>query len=269
MWFRGCVTLVRDRGSREKGVSVSLGMATIYRWSWIAVVIPLAALALLVLEAPPRAAAAEMADASCAGPPNFFETNIGTTRYAQTFTAQNSGTLTSAGLEVDAPSGSTAGDWVVDILDTTAGVPVDGPLATDTVPDTTTPGAGGFITATFATPASVVAGHVYALEFSRPASTMTGVGARTLDACPGQLFAAPAAPSAFSASGETGHDMVFSITVNVPATPPGTTPPGTTPGLLTTGQRAAAKKHCKEKFRGKAKAKQRKKCLKKAKRLPV
>ena len=110
--------------------------------------------------------------------------------------------------------GSTAGDWVVDILDTTAGVPVNGPLATDTVPDTTTPGAGGFITATFATPASVIAGHVYALEFSRPASTMTGVGGRTLDACPGQLFAAAAAPGMFSALGETGNDMVFSITVN-------------------------------------------------------
>jgi hypothetical protein len=36
-----------------------------------------------------------------------------------------------------------------------------------------------------------------------------------------------------------------------------------------TGQRAAAKKKCKKKFRGKANAKKRKKCIKKAKRLPV
>jgi hypothetical protein len=178
--------------------------------------ITLAALGLLAFPAPPRAAASEVPDASCAGPPESFQTNTGVTRHAQTFTAQNTGTLTSAGLEVDSPVGSTAGDWVVDILNTAAGVPVDGVLATDTVPDTTVPGLGGFITATFATPASVTAGQVYALEFSRPDSTMTGEGERDGDGsdCPGQLFSAPAAPSPFSSAGHTGADLVFSVTVN-------------------------------------------------------
>jgi hypothetical protein len=176
--------------------------------------IALAALGLLASQAPPRAAASEVQDASCAGPPESFQTNTGTSRTAQTFTAQNTGTLTSAGLEVDSPVGSTSGDWVVDILNTAAGVPVDGVLATDTVPDTTMPGLGGFITATFATPTSVTAGQVYALEFSRPDSTMTGEGERDGDDCPGQLFGAAAAPSTFSAAGHTGADLVFSITVN-------------------------------------------------------
>jgi hypothetical protein len=53
-------------------------------------------------------------------------------------------------------------------------------------------------------------------------------------------------------------------------TPPPTTTP-TTPITSTapTGQRAAALKKCKKKFPGRAKAQKRKKCIKKAKRLPV
>jgi List-Bact-rpt repeat protein len=78
------------------------------------------------------------------------------------------------------------------------------------------PSGGSLITADFGTPASVVAGHLYALEFSRPASTQTGEGERDGDGsdCPGQLFGAGAAPSTFSAAGHTGADLVFSITVN-------------------------------------------------------
>jgi CSLREA domain-containing protein len=52
-----------------------------------------------------------------------------------------------------------------------------------------------------------------------------------------------------------------------PATGGGGGGPSTAPGP--TGQRAAAIKRCKKKFKGKAKAKKRKKCLKRAKRLPV
>ena len=52
-----------------------------------------------------------------------------------------------------------------------------------------------------------------------------------------------------------------SATVTTPDTVP--TPPGNT------GQRAAAIKRCKKKFKGKAKAKKRKKCIKKANLLPV
>jgi hypothetical protein len=174
--------------------------------------IALAALGLLALQAPPRAAASEVPDASCAGPPESFQTNTGVSRHAQTFTAQNTGTLTSAELAVFKTG--TAGDWIVDILDTSAGIPVDGVLATATVDDTTVPDMGSLITANFATPASVIAGHLYALEFSRPASTQTGEGERDGDDCPGQLFGAAAAPGTFSAAGHTGADMVFSITVN-------------------------------------------------------
>jgi hypothetical protein len=176
--------------------------------------ITLAALGLLAFPALPRAAASEVPDASCAGPPESFQTNTGVTRHAQTFTAQNTGTLTSAQLEVF--KSGTAGDWIVDILDTSAGVPMDGVLATATVLDATVPDMGSLITANFAAPASVTVGHIYALEFSRPASSQTGVGERDGDGsdCPGQLFSAAAAPSAFSSAGHTGADLVFSVTVN-------------------------------------------------------
>ncbi len=200
-------------GTEEKGVSVGFGFETICRWWWMALGIALAALGLLTFQAP-RAAASEVPDASCAGPPESFQTNSGVTRHAQTFTAQNTGTLTSAQLEVY--KSGTAGDWVVDILDTSAGVPVDGVLATATVLDTTAQDSGALITANFGTPASVIAGHLYALEFSRPASSQTGVGERDGDGsdCPGQLFSAVAAPSTFSSAGHTGADLVFSVTVN-------------------------------------------------------
>jgi hypothetical protein len=45
--------------------------------------------------------------------------------------------------------------------------------------------------------------------------------------------------------------------------------PCPTPAAAPTGQRAVAIKKCKKKFPGKAKAKKRKKCKKRAKRLPV
>jgi hypothetical protein len=51
--------------------------------------------------------------------------------------------------------------------------------------------------------------------------------------------------------------------VRFPVSATVTTPPGIT------GQRAAAVKRCKKKFKGKAKAKKRKKCIKKANLLPV
>jgi hypothetical protein len=51
-----------------------------------------------------------------------------------------------------------------------------------------------------------------------------------------------------------------------PAPPP---PPPTALTAAPTGQRAAAIKRCKKKFPGKAKAKKRQKCIKKAKKLPV
>jgi hypothetical protein len=51
--------------------------------------------------------------------------------------------------------------------------------------------------------------------------------------------------------------------------PPASVPPASVPPASVTGQRAAAIKKCKKKFPGKAKAKKRKKCIKKAKKLPV
>jgi hypothetical protein len=332
------------KGNEVMGIGVSFGFAGDRR-RWVALGTALAAVGLLLaFQATPRAVASEVPDASCAGPPESNQTNTGVTRHAQSFMAQNTGTLTSAQLAVF--KSGTAGDWVVDILDTNLGVPINGVLATATVPDTTTQDMGALITANFATPASVIAGHTYALEFSRPTSTQTGVGERDGDDCPGQLFSAVAPPDMFSALGHTGADMVFAITVNavehlltvhkagtgagsvtgtgigcggdctesynsgssviltaapssgssfggwagcdapsgnhctmsvdadklVTATftatlaqpPPGGSPPGAAP-QLSTGERAAALKKCKKKKHARA----RKKCKRRAKRLPV
>jgi hypothetical protein len=58
-----------------------------------------------------------------------------------------------------------------------------------------------------------------------------------------------------------------SATVTTPETTPGTVP--TPPSPSNTGQRAAAIKRCKKMFKGKAKAKKRNRCIKKAKLLPI
>lgn len=64
----------------------------------------------------------------------------------------------------------------------------------------------------------------------------------------------------------TGASGLTSSLAGTGLAPPTPTP---TPTTTTTGQRAAAIKKCKKKFAGKAKAKKRKKCIKKAKKLPV
>ena len=60
---------------------------------------------------------------------------------------------------------------------------------------------------------------------------------------------------------------VFARRLAQPASPP--TAPATASSTPTTGQRAAALKRCRKKFKGKAKAEKRKRCIKKAKKLPV
>jgi ELWxxDGT repeat protein len=78
----------------------------------------------------------------------------------------------------------------------------------------------------------------------------------------GDSFAGVGSTLFFSANdGTTGLELWRTA---IEAAPPASQPPATTPGP--TGQRAAAKKRCKKKFR---KGPKRTKCIKKAKRLPV
>jgi ELWxxDGT repeat protein len=71
-----------------------------------------------------------------------------------------------------------------------------------------------------------------------------------------------------SADDGTNGQELWKATIEGPAPP--VIPPASAPTTSqATGQRAAALKKCKKKFPGKAKAKKRKKCIKKAKKLPV
>ena len=206
------------------------------------------------------ASAAEVADASCPGPAtsNRFA-GQGDVRFAQTFTAQHSGTLTTVQLGVLVTG--TAADWEVRILATSGGVPVSsgGVLASTTVDDATVP-MSGQITVHPSPPPLLVAGQQYAVAVTRPGSDSIGVLTVTGDPCPGDFFIAGPDPNSFGMEG-SDHEMVFSAFV----TPPEPPQPPSSAQAGPTGQRAAALAKCKKKKRAKA----RRKCRKRAKKLPA
>ena len=181
-----------------------------------------------------------MPDASC-GPGTFKNNLLANWKGAQTFTALNSGQLTSARLELGKAS-STTGDFVFQIATVNdSGVPTQTVLASTTASDAsvpigldTTP-----VTASFASPASIVAGQQYALVVTRSSEYVLDL--RQMSSCPGGGFTN-------TGGGYTPNnpnlDLVYAIFV---------TPPPAPPQVAQTGQRAAALQRCK----------------KKAKRLPV
>src|SRR5262249_1767455 len=120
----------------------------------------------------------------------------GEVRFAQTFTAERSGSLRQIQFSVNKRPGST-GDYVVQLLKVVGGKPSNSPidvLATVTVPDaqvaTSTDAA---LTATFSGPA-LVAGTDYAAAFSRPGAGSSDASLNTLldggGTCGGTLFLA-------------------------------------------------------------------------------
>ena len=120
----------------------------------------------------------------------------------------------------------------------------------------------------------MVAGHQYALVVERTAAVF-GVGTAAVPCVgdmwltnPGPVWAINCTPDP-PPPPPVCTDLAFAIRVNA-VEPPPTQPPPTQPNTTApTGQRAAALKKCKKKFPGKAKAKKRKKCKKKANLLPV
>jgi hypothetical protein len=163
----------------------------------------------LASAATPAAAEASL-DANCPGPPegSVFIIDSGNERWAQTFTAQSSGVLTSAQAAVMKGPGA---DWLLQVaaLDG-AGAPTYNILASTTIPDSAVPDGDTVVSAGFASPPAVTAGQQYALILARP---NFGVELRVREGndCAGQLFASEdMGPFLLFAPDQ---DMVFAVFV--------------------------------------------------------
>jgi hypothetical protein len=132
----------------------------------------------------------------CLGPKAGAVGGGGTARYAQTFTAERSGSLRQIQFSVNKPP-ATTGDYLVQLLRVSGGKPSHSPtdvLATLTVPDAAVAtSSDAMLTATFAGPA-LVAGTEYAVTFGRPGTVPAGANPNIVksdaSACRGKLFLA-------------------------------------------------------------------------------
>lgn len=182
---------------------------------------------------------------------------------AQTFTAGISGGLDQVDLNLEESGNPT--DLNVEIRDV-SGVPGEVVLASHGVPGTAVPSLAEWVPVSFNSPAVVAAGTQYAIVAYTSGGSLYK-WADSVSANPyggGLAFTAPGSPpSGFWTS--QSSDFAFKTYVvptppSVPATPP-------SPPLVpaNTGRRAAALKKCKKKHSAKA----RKRCRKRAKRIPV
>jgi hypothetical protein len=195
----------------------------------------------------PAGAAADP-DASCMLPTGSTLTpNNGNLEVAQTFTALHTGNLATAQATLTNVSGSTL-PWLLQIAATDGSGLPGSALASVSVPNTLAASAEGIVSGTFGSPAHVTAGTLYALIISRPGAGIYGVSDGGGDPCPGQAYYQNTVGGPFVVYPFV--DFAFATTVEPPSA---------------TGQRAAALKKCKMKHSHK----QRKKCRKKAKKLPV
>jgi hypothetical protein len=217
------------------------------------------AIGLAALAAPSAASAQAVPDASCTSPSVGVIGQPGTNRGAQTFTAQNTGALTRAQVEIDKIG--NPGDWILSINAVDGlGTPTNTVLGTTTIPDASVPNGVGTLTGDFASPATVTAGQQYAVVFTRPASDTLRIRYSVANACPGFAFFSSSQTDPFGpvCGGPNDCDLVFAVFVEPPK-------PVSNPSLLPTGRRAAALKKCKKKHSHK----KRKKCKKRANLLPV
>jgi hypothetical protein len=124
-----------------------------------------------LLLAPTGARATPMLDAHCDGPSDGSSLFAnGDEREAQTFTAIHSGGLTRATIEINNALNLESSDFVLSILPTSNGVPLDPPLASAAIPTASVPSGAATLDATFPTPATAVAGQTYALAIGRAGS---------------------------------------------------------------------------------------------------
>jgi len=130
----------------------------------------------------------------CPGPKTDSVFGDGTDRFAQTFTAERSGSLQQIQFTINKKP-ATTGDYQVQLLKVIGGKPSHSPgdvLASLTVPDAAVAtNSDAILSATFTGPA-IVAGTEYAAAYSRPGSTSAGANLRKGDgsACGGKWFIA-------------------------------------------------------------------------------
>jgi hypothetical protein len=180
---------------------------------------------------------------------------------AQTFTAGLTGSLDRVELLAGAPDSVPDAPMTVEIRNVSGGSPGTTVLAAGSVPPSAVSSTDAWVPVTFGTATPVVAGTQYSIvAYSSVDNTHSYFWAIDFpDPYPGgatfyQIFSPPS--STWTLSG-LGGDQAFKTYVEVPAPP--------APGP--TGVRATAKKKCKKKFR--KGTKKRKKCLRKARKLPV
>jgi hypothetical protein len=180
---------------------------------------------------------------------------------AQTFTAGLTGGLDRVELFLGAGGFGPTLPLTVEIRDVSGGPPGTTVLASGSVDPSAVTSTDAWIPITFATAVPVTAGTQYAIvAHSLTASDhqfLWGIGFSDPYPRGTNYFQTVSPPGPTWTLSGLGGDHAFKTYVEVPASPP------TGP----TGMRAAAKKRCKKKFhKG---TKQRKKCLRKARKLPV
>jgi hypothetical protein len=169
----------------------------------------------------------------------------------QTFMAGLSGRLDQVDLHLQRFGAPTA-PVSIEIRDVSGGVPGNTALASGSVPASSVPTMRGFVPVSFATPAPVVAGTQYAIvAFSPtpfgPNDYAWSVGGSANPYAGGGGFGTPTLPPAGPWTALSTSDFAFRTYV------------------APTGERSAALKKCKKKHS----AKKRRKCRRKAKRLPL
>jgi hypothetical protein len=177
---------------------------------------------------------------------------------AQTFTAGLIGGVDRVDLNLQKFGAPTA-SLSIEIRDVLGGVPGSTVLASASVPSSSVPTVRSFVPIGFATPAAVVAGTQYAIvAFSPtpfgPNDYAWSVGGTANPYEGGGGFGTGTIPPAPPWTALPAQDFAFQTYVAAVATAPGPT-----------GERSAALKKCKKNHS----AKKRKKCRRKARRLPV
>jgi hypothetical protein len=178
---------------------------------------------------------------------------------AQSFTAGLTGGLDRVELLLGFPDAAPDSPLTVEIRGVSGGSPGPTPLATGSVPASAVSSTDAWVPVTFATAVPVTSGTHYSIVAYSSVNGMHSYfwAINFPDPYPaGGSFYSVSPPGPTWTPAALGGDQAFKTYVDVPAQPSGPT-----------GQRAAAKNRCKKRFhKG---TKQRKKCLRKARKLPV